>query len=65
MERSTLEAALTKKQREAGLSLKEVGDDELYLMRGGALLALFSQYGATVVSIREEADRWISRSKNL
>jgi len=48
---------LTTEQWEAGLYLEEVGDHELLLKRGDEVLATFSQVGATVESIRAEADK--------
>ena len=54
-----LQAALTERQREAGLYLEEPDDETLQLKRDDKVLASFSQRGATVESIREEAERWL------
>lgn len=51
-----LQAALTAEQRSAGLYLEE-DEDFLYLKREGESLAVFSAKGATVRSIREEAEK--------
>lgn len=56
-----LQAALTQRQREAGLYLEEEGDHILLLRRGNECLAAFSQLGATVELIREEADRHLGK----
>ena len=59
MLKELLSAILTKKQREAGLYLEEEGDF-LYLKQGEITRITFSQTGATVVEIREEAEKWVS-----
>ena len=51
-----LEAILTAEQRQAGLYLEEE-EDLLYLKRGVEVMAAFSAKGATIASIREEAER--------
>jgi len=57
MANSTLQEALTPKQREAGLYLEE-DEDFIYLYDGdGTRRAVFSATGATAESIRREADR--------
>ena len=55
-----LQYCLTNDQRQAGLSLVEEGDDYLLLKRGDQVLAVFSQKGATVASVRAEADHYLS-----
>ena len=55
-----LSAALTKKQREAGLYLEEPDDHLLCLKQEQIIRAVFSQTGATIYEIRKEGDRWIS-----
>ena len=57
MFKGVLEAALTAKQRQAGLYLEE--EDFLYLKMGEHVLAVFSAVGTSIGSIREEAERHI------
>ena len=58
MLREVLDAALTLRQRQAGLYLEEE-EDLLYLKRRGDVLAVFSAVGASVESIRAEAERYV------
>jgi len=52
-----LQAALTRQQREGGFYLEE-DEDFVYLYDSeGIKQAVFSSKGATIESIREEADR--------
>jgi hypothetical protein len=61
MQPEKLQAALTERQREAGLCLVEPDDDVLQPKRGDQVLATFSRRGAAIESIREEAEKWLER----
>jgi len=58
--RHVLDACLTDEQRRSGLYPEE-DEDILYLKRAGRIVAMFSTKGATVASIREEAEKHIER----
>ena len=58
--REDLKKVLAERHLKIGLYLEEVGDHEIWLRRGQKVLAKFSQTGATVESIRAEADKHIS-----
>lgn len=60
MLREILDGALTLEQRRSGLYLEE-DEDFIYLKRAGRVVAMFSAKGATVSSIREEADKHLER----
>ena len=55
-----LEAVLTPEQRQAGFWLCEE-EDFLHLYHAGDLVATFSSKGATVQSVRAEADQCLER----
>jgi len=56
-----LDAVLTNEQREAGLYLEEEGDHFLLLKQGQVVRAVFSQTGARVIELQNEANKWIER----
>lgn len=56
-----LQGALTLEQRANGLSLEE-DDHCLYLLYKGKQVAVFSATGATVQSIRQEAEKVLNEA---
>jgi len=61
---STLDAALTAKQRRIGLRLYEPDDHILELRYQGELVACFSQPSVTVAEIRATAERIAKHQKD-
>ncbi len=60
MRNEILDGTLTPKHREVGLRLVEIDDHFLELRnRQGDVIATFSQSGATVIAIKEEADKYL------
>jgi len=60
MLRRVLDTVLTAEQRMAGLYLEE-DENLLFLKREGQVVVVFSATGATVASIREEAEKHLER----
>lgn len=58
---SALEAVLTAEHQAAGFWLCE-DEDFLYLYHKAEWIATFSAKGATIATVREEADRHLKRS---
>lgn len=64
MKHRSLDKVLTKRQRDTGLYLNEPDGHLLELKYGDEVVAVFSQLGATVQSIRETAHEWLKKKSN-